>query len=445
MNSVESRREEFRKYLEDSGVVDAMTKALIKLYELEEKPECSVRFVRDHMCETCPTEDEYYELKKNYDSLCVETKDLKAKLRSALGNLKRTPSEAEIILNEKFEELTTNEECNSLLKKYLTKDLLEELKTIKTKYGSRLLDCIESGLEQQDAACGVYAADPDCYDDFAALFDPIIEDCHADFTKESNQPECNWGETNPFENLDPENQFIVSTRIRCARSIEGYPFNPKLSEEQYLEIMNTVKDVLEKLDGEFKGQFYQLVDMSDDDIQRLREEHLLFDECDRFKKSARSCRYWPVGRAVFINEDRNFIVWINEEDHLRFISMSPGSDVGPVYQRLIFGVEKIAENISFARHSRLGSLTFCPSNLGTGIRASVLIKLPKLSADYGKIEEICERFNLQIRGTYGENTDIVDGLYDLSNKRMLGLTEFEAIKTMYDGISELIKLEVEGE
>ncbi|XP_053206226.1 arginine kinase-like [Panonychus citri] len=95
----------------------------------------------------------------------------------------------------------------------------------------------------------------------------------------------------------------------------------------------------------------------------------------------------------------------------------------------------------FSRDDRVGYLTFCPTNLGTTIRASVHIALPKLAADKKKLDEVAAKYSLQVRGTRGEHTESEGGVYDISNKRRLGLTEYQAVKEMQDGILELIKIE----
>jgi len=125
---------------------------------------------------------------------------------------------------------------------------------------------------------------------------------------------------------------------------------------------------------------------------------------------------------------------------LRIISMQQGFDVKTVLDRLIRGVKAIEKEVPFARDDRLGFLTFCPSNLGTTIRASVHMKLPKLS-QRKDFKDICEKLNLQVRGIHGEHSDSVGGVYDVSNKRRMGLTEFEAVKEMYDGVKKLIEME----
>lgn len=121
--------------------------------------------------------------------------------------------------------------------------------------------------------------------------------------------------------------------------------------------------------------------------------------------------------------------------------MQMGGDLGEVYRRLTNAVNDIEKRIPFSHHDRLGFLTFCPTNLGTTIRASVHIKVPKLAKDYAKLESIAGKYNLQVRGTSGEHTESIGGVYDISNRRRLGLTEYQAVKEMYDGITELIKIE----
>lgn len=195
--------------------------------------------------------------------------------------------------------------------------------------------------------------------------------------------------------------------------------------------------------GELKGTFYPLTGMSKEVQQKLIDDHFLFKEGDRFLQAANACRFWPSGRGIYHNDDKTFLVWVNEEDHLRIISMQMGGDLGAVFRRLVTGVNDIEKRLPFSHHDRLGFLTFCPTNLGTTVRASVHIKVPKLAANKAKLEEVASKYNLQVRGTRGEHTEAEGGIYDISNKRRMGLTEFDAVKEMYDGIAELIKIEKE--
>jgi creatine kinase len=309
------------------------------------------------------------------------------------------------------------------------------------------LDVVQSGLENHDSGVGIYAPDAESYSTFADLFDPIIDDYHGGFKKTDKHPARDFGDVNSFVNVDPEGKYVISTRVRCGRSLEGYPFNPCLTEAQYKEMEQKVSSTLTNLTGDHKGTYYPLTGMTKEVQQKLIDDHFLFKEGDRFLQAANACRFWPTGRGIYHNDAKTFLVWVNEEDHLRIISMQMGGDLGAVFRRLAEGVNKIEgvnsieKNLPFSRSDRFGFLTFCPTNLGTTIRASVHIQLPKLAANRTKLEEVAGKYNLQVRGTRGEHTEAEGGIYDISNKRRLGLTEFQAVKEMQDGILELIKIE----
>lgn len=340
-----------------------------------------------------------------------------------------------------FKKLQDAKDCKSLLKKYLTKEVFDALKTRKTAMGATLLDIIQSGVENLDSGIGIYAPDAESYTLFKELFDPIIEDYHGGFKPTDKHPASDWGDINTLVDLDPAGKYVVSTRVRCGRSLQGYPFNPCLTEAQYKEMEEKVSSILKGMEGDLKGTYYPLTGMSKETQQQLIDDHFLFKEGDRFLQAANACRYWPSGRGIFHNDAKSFLVWVNEEDHLRIISMQKGADLKTIFDRLIRGVKTIESNMPFSRDDRVGYLTFCPTNLGTTIRASVHIALPKLAADKKKLDEIAAKFNLQVRGTRGEHTESEGGVYDISNKRRLGLTEYQAVKEMQDGILEMIKIE----
>ena len=346
-------------------------------------------------------------------------------------------------IDEGYAKLQAAADCKSLLKKYLTKPVVDELKGKKSKLGATLLDVIQSGVANLDSGVGVYAPDAESYTLFKPLFDPLIQDYHNGFKPTDKQPETDLGEgkTHLLPDLDPEGKFINSTRVRCGRSLAGYPFNPCLTEANYLEMEGKVKKIFENIkDGELQGTYYPLDGMTKEVQTQLIADHFLFKEGDRFLQAANACRYWPKGRGIYHNKDKTFLVWVNEEDHLRIISMQNGGNVGQVLERLIKGVKTIGAQAPFSRDDRLGWLTFCPSNLGTTVRASVHIRLPKISAK-PEFKGIADKLGLQIRGIHGEHSDSEGGVYDISNKARLGLTEFEAVKQMYDGVKHLIELE----
>ena len=119
--------------------------------------------------------------------------------------------------------------------------------------------------------------------------------------------------------------------------------------------------------------------MSKADQKKLIEDHFLFKEGDRFLEACNLNRDWPSGRGIFHNNDKTFLVWVNEEDQLRIISMQPGANIYQVFERLCRAASHIETVVKFAHDDHLGYITSCPTNLGTALRGSVHIKLPLLS------------------------------------------------------------------
>nr|QMS79253.1 arginine kinase [Psoroptes ovis] len=345
------------------------------------------------------------------------------------------------IIRKLYNDMQQDPQCKSMLKRLLTKELFEKLLNRRTKMGSTLMDVIRSGLMNHDSNIGIYAPDPEAYQVFAELFNKVIDEYHC-FSPNNSHPPSDFGKLSDFIDLDPEHKFIISTRIRCGRSVKGFPFNPCLKEKQYKELEQKISSILLKAtDEELKGQYLPLLTMSKEEQKRLIDQHYLFKEGDRFLQTANACRFWPKGRGIFLNKARTFMVWINEEDHIRIISMQEGGNVSQVFGRLIRGIQLMESGLEFVRDQRLGYLTFCPTNLGTTIRASVMIKLPKLSSQKSLFETTANKYNLQIRGSKGEHTDSDEGMYDISNRRRLGLTEYEAVMEMQRGIQQMIEME----
>ncbi|XP_076047030.1 arginine kinase Scy s 2-like [Oratosquilla oratoria] len=344
-------------------------------------------------------------------------------------------------MEEAFQKLELSTETKSLVKKHLTREVFQQLKGRRTKNGGTLADVIRTGAEHTHVMTGAFVPEPEGYQVFALLLDPIIDDCHFGGQSARNQPPPEFGDLKFFENLDPEGHYIVSTRVRCGRNLEGFPFHPCLTEDQYEEIERTIKVAMESLEGELATTYYPLSEMDEDQKQKLIDDHYLFHGKDVSLETAGAYRLWPTGRGIFMNQAKTFLVWCNEEDQLRIISMQPGGDMGAVFRRFAEAVQSLEEKLPFARHERLGYLAFCPTNLGTAIRASVLIRLPNLGANRALLDELTEKLGLQIRGSSGVYTEVQGNLFDISNKKRLGLTEFEVVKGVYEGTLEIIRQE----
>ena len=170
--------------------------------------------------------------------------------------------------------------------------------------------------------------------------------------------------------------------------------------------------------------------------------YFCFREGDRFLEACGVNREWPRGRGIFHNDSKTFLVWVNEEDQLRIISMQPGADIGEVFSRLSRAANEIEKRAKFLHNDHVGYITSCPTNLGTALRASVHIHLPELMKDWPRFQAIADQYNVQIRGSHGEHSDTSDGIFDISNRRRLGRSEKDLVQDMYDGVKAMIEAEL---
>ncbi len=331
-------------------------------------------------------------------------------------------------------------DCTSMLCKHLTPEVFETLKEKKTANGFTLEQAINSGVQNIDSGIGVYAGDAESYTLFDGLFDPIIEDYHGFGRDDKHQSNLNPDDLNA-PNPDPDGAFIVSTRIRVGRNVANLPLGPAISKEQRDLVESSVVSGLNTLEGELEGNYYPLLGMSKEVQDELIKDHFLFKEGDRFLDAVGLNRNWPEGRGIYHNTDKTFLVWVNEEDQLRIISMQQGGDIKEVFSRLVNAIKSIETKVEFSYNDHLGYITSCPTNLGTAMRASVHIALPKLAEDMEAFKAITDKYYLQIRGIHGEHSESEGGVYDISNRRRLGITEVQAVQDMYDGVVALIEAE----
>ena len=196
----------------------------------------------------------------------------------------------------------------------------------------------------------------------------------------------------PFSAEDAS--MIKSTRIRVGRNLKEFPLGPAITKEQRNSIEQKVVQACNSFDGELKGTFYSLSSMTEAQQQQLIADHFLFKEGDRFLEACGLNRNWPEGRGIFHNNEKTFLVWVNEEDQLRIISMQQGADIGAVFTRLSKAAAKIEQVAQFAHDDHLGYITSCPTNLGTALRASVHIALPKLGAQMAEFQKIADQFHV---------------------------------------------------
>ena len=329
----------------------------------------------------------------------------------------------------------------SLLSRCLDTSTWDALRDRADACGFTFKQAIFSGCKNTDSAVGVYAGSHDSYAAFRLLFDRIITQYHGrkPGDKHVSQMDHRLLQCPPFP--ADEDQMILSTRIRVARNLADYPLGPAVSTVQRNEIESRIIAATEKFEGDLRGRYYCLETMSPEQQAQLIEDHFLFKKGDRFLEAANLNRDWPQGRGIFHNNSKTFLTWVNEEDQLRIISMQSGSNIGEVFERLCRGATGFELQASFAHDEHLGYITSCPTNLGTGLRASVHVRLPNLGRRMDEFREIAADYHVQIRGIHGEHSESADHVYDISNRRRLGRGEVELVQDMYDGVKALITRE----
>merc|ERR1712020_21815 len=346
-----------------------------------------------------------------------------------------------LAMSDPFPEIKST---HSLVAKYVTKPIWDKLSRAVTKTsGFSLSQAIACAVQFDNQHCGIYAGDWDSYKVFADVFDPLIQEYHgisADATHTSDM------DVNKIKgNVDPAAP-VHSCRIRVGRSIDGFGLSPGITKEQRVGVENLMKKAFANLKDDLAGSYYPLTGMDEKVRQQLVDDHFLFMSGDPNLKVAGMERDWPEGRGIFHNKDKTFLTWVNEEDQLRIISMQMGGDVKGVFDRLARGIKAVQDSVKaedgrdFQLHDKYGYLHSCPTNLGTGMRASVHVDLPGWTKEgLPALKARCEELNVQPRGTRGESGGQTGITYDISNKHRLGYSEVELVQTMIDGVNTLYK------
>lgn len=228
-----------------------------------------------------------------------------------------------------------------------------------------------------------------------------------------------------------DSDVAISTRIRLARNLNGFKFNLN-SKNEIDRLENKIKDNVFAIG--YGLRFLKLKDMDDITKMSLVEKNLISPEFALEKNE--------IG-SILINDEENICIMIGEEDHLRLQFFSSGLDLKNTLNLAIEVDKKIEEIFGYSVNKKYGYLTSCPSNVGTGLRASVMVHLPALSKtkNVKKILEAISNFGISIRGIYGENTQSTGDMYQISNSQSIGLTEEEIIKNIEIIVQRIIEQE----
>jgi len=226
--------------------------------------------------------------------------------------------------------------------------------------------------------------------------------------------------------LGPQHEIVVSSRVRLARNVSAYPFLSKANRLQRTELHKMCRERLLQLSGG-RPSFYVDMEKTDEvDRQLLVERHLISKQHAAGEGS----------RGVNISNDEAVSVMVNEEDHLRLQVLRSGLQLREAWTEADRMDDLLQEHLDFAFSQRFGFLTACPTNLGTGLRISVMLHLPalKLTGELEKVFRAAKDMHLAVRGLYGEGTEAIGDFYQISNQTTLGRAEEEILKEFNEQI-----------
>lgn len=226
---------------------------------------------------------------------------------------------------------------------------------------------------------------------------------------------------------------VLSSRIRLARNVSDLPFPSKLNDERASLVARKVYDAVNMTDN---YDLYKMSNISEIDGNVLKEKHLI---------SADLLHNNQFGAAI-INESETVSIMINEEDHIREQCILKGFKLREAFDKINGVDDVIASKIKLAFDPKLGYLTSCPTNLGTGLRASVMMFLPGLTITktLDAVLSAVSRLNMTVRGVYGEGSDASGYLYQVSNQKTLGVTEAEIIDSVETSIKHIVDAELKA-
>jgi protein arginine kinase len=231
----------------------------------------------------------------------------------------------------------------------------------------------------------------------------------------------------------PESDIVMSSRIRLARNVADFPFIRRCSDIDRANLESTIRENMKRNPRLAELDYVNVALLEQIDRQFLVERQLISRELSDAEGA----------RSVAIEKEERLSVMINEEDHLRIQVMHSGFDLQNAWERINELDDMIESQIRYAYHQQYGYLTACPTNVGTGMRVSVLVHLPALviTQQIDKVFRSLQRINLVVRGLYGEGSQAMGDFYQVSNQITLGKTEEDLVRRVSEVVPVLINYE----
>ncbi len=231
-------------------------------------------------------------------------------------------------------------------------------------------------------------------------------------------------------------EVVISSRARLARNLASFNFATRMSPDEKADLERTARGAIDATAVTDPGFYVDLLDASVIDRKLLVERHLISHEHEE-----------AAGRrGVAVRDDERVSIMVNEEDHLRLQALLPGLAVREAWQRIDAVDAALEARLEFAFHPKYGYLTACPTNLGTGLRVSVMLHLPALAItrQIEKVFQAVSRLNLAVRGFYGEGTEATGHFYQISNQSSLGKSEDEIVRNVEAVMPRIVDYEREA-
>lgn len=237
-----------------------------------------------------------------------------------------------------------------------------------------------------------------------------------------------------IQNAKKTAPVVLSTRIRLARNLAGSPFPERADGSQRRAVLSRCADQLRALPQMHKGAFFDVAKLSELEKQVLVERHLISREL---------CEGDP-GAGVYINKGQTCSVMINEEDHLRIQFLKTGFNLKSVWKQIDAFDSELEKTIDVAFTPEFGYLTACPTNLGTGLRASVMMHLPGLviAGQMARVIRAVNQLGITVRGLFGEGSDATGHIFQISNQQTLGESEAEILERLANVLKTIIDHEL---
>ena len=235
-----------------------------------------------------------------------------------------------------------------------------------------------------------------------------------------------------------DHEIVLSTRVRLARNLQGYTFSPLAGPEDRRSVLDRVRDALNAIDRLSDGVLWEMTDLERVERRILHERHVVSRELIGPDDGPA-----PVGTALALTSVGPCGVMVNEEDHLRLQSLCNGMELETAWRQVSELEEALGGQLPYAFHHEFGFLTCCPTNVGTGLRASVLVHLPGLvlTKEINRVLQGISQVGLTYRGLYGEGSEIVGNFFQVSNQTTLGKSETDLVDHLREIVGQVVEYE----